>query len=93
MKTKHIPVLLMLAAGLITCIVSFFSQVSRMIFVRNFSLALVLFYILGFAIRLVLERNLPKEEEGEEEEHVEEEADGENPAGQTMKEEEKQEEM
>lgn len=91
MKTKHIPVLLMLAAGLITCIVSFFSQVSRMTFVRNFSLALVLFYILGFVIRLVLERNLLKEDE--EEEHVEEEADGENPAGQIMKEEEKQEEM
>lgn len=91
MKTKHIPVLLMLAAGLITCIVSFFSQVSRMAFVRNFSLALVLFYILGFVIRLVLERNLLKEDE--EEEHVEEEADGENPAGQIMKEEEKQEEM
>ena len=66
MKTKHIPVLIALAAGLITCIISFLEQVSMGQFVRNLCLILVLFYILGCVVKLILDKNFPMETEEEE---------------------------
>lgn len=76
MKTKQIPVLIALAAGLITCIVSFLNQVEMGRFVRNLCLAVVIFYILGCIVKLILDKNFPvvdKEEEPEEEEQQEQE--------------------
>lgn len=76
MKTKQIPVLIALAAGFITCIVSFLNQVSMGQFVRNLCLAVVIFYILGCIAKLILDKNFPvesKEEENQVEESLEEE--------------------
>lgn len=67
MKTKQIPVLLALAAGLITCIISFLNQAGTGRFVRNLCLAVVIFYILGCVVKLILDKSFPIETETEEE--------------------------
>ena len=67
MKTKQIPVLLALAAGLITCIISFLEQAGTGRFVRNLCLAVVIFYFLGCIVKLILDMNFPTETEVEEE--------------------------
>ncbi len=75
MKTKQIPILIALAAGLITCIVSFLNQVSMEQFVRNLCLAVIIFYILGCIAKLILDKSFPvvsEEEINPEEEETKE---------------------
>ena len=95
MKTKHIPALIALAAGLITCIISFLDQVSVEKFARNLCLVIVLFYIFGCVIKLIFDKNFPPEvaEAPEEEAALEGEEQEETPGEYTEeKEEEKREE-
>lgn len=72
MKTKTIPALITLTAGLITCIVSFLSNVSMEKFVASLFLTVLIFFMLGSVIKLVLDRNFPPEPEEMEAEENEE---------------------
>lgn len=96
MKTKHIPALIALAAGLVTCIISFLDQVSVEKFARNLCLVIVLFYIFGCVVKLILDKNFPPEDAKEpgEEKALEEEEQSEQPKepGENTEEEEEKEE-
>lgn len=75
MKTKPIPVAVSLAAGFITCIISFLNQATMGQFVRNFCLAIVIFYILGALVRFLLNKFIPLEEAVKEEKTQEQAAE------------------
>jgi uncharacterized membrane protein len=55
MKTKPIPAIVMMTAGLITCFLCIRNQVSTSDFLRRLLLVLILFYILGIILKEVLD--------------------------------------
>jgi len=55
MKTKPIPAIVMMIAGLITCFLCIRNQVSTSDFLRRLLLVLILFYILGIILKEVLD--------------------------------------
>lgn len=67
MKTKQIPVLITLIAGLITCIVSFLYQINTVSFVKALFLVVIVFFVLGSVVKIVLDKNFPLEENEEQE--------------------------
>lgn len=85
MKTKQIPVLITLIAGLITCIISFVNQVSMDRFVKTLCLVVVVFFILGSVVSFILAKNFPLEEN--ELNEAETETDQEHPEEQEQEEE------
>jgi large-conductance mechanosensitive channel len=62
MKTKYIPAIIMLAAGLVACLVMIRSGVSNEEFIRILLIVLVLFLIIGWVVRFILEILLKKME-------------------------------
>jgi large-conductance mechanosensitive channel len=62
MKTKYIPAIIMLAAGLVACLVMIRSGVSNQEFIRILLIVLVLFLIIGWVVRFILEILLKKME-------------------------------
>lgn len=82
MKTKQVPVIITLVAGLITCILGFTMHMEAARFVRTLVIILVSFYILGCIAKLVLDKNFKEEPEEEATEEAGEESDteeGKNP--------------
>lgn len=78
MKTKHIPVMIALAAGLITCIISFLNHVSMEKFVGTLCLVIVIFLIIGLIVKVIFDKNFAMETEEEvQAKEQEETADGE----------------
>ena len=87
MKTKSVPCIVMLVAGLASCLISISQQVDTMEFTERLLSTLVIFYILGFIIKLILDKAMKnlssakedeseadkQEEDGEEEKSEEEE--------------------
>lgn len=89
MKTKQVPVMITLVAGLITCLLGFVTQMETSQFIMTLVIVLISFYILGCIAKLVLDKNFreeteeatdeavdetePEEEEGAAEESAEEE--------------------
>lgn len=63
MKTKVIPVILALIAGLITCIASIVNGLSPRAFVKALLLVVLAFLAIGFIWKIILDRNFPPEEE------------------------------
>ncbi len=47
MKTKQVPIIITLIAGLITCIIGFVMQMETGQFVKIWGIVLISFYILG----------------------------------------------
>lgn len=72
MKTKQIPILITLAAGLITSILGFVMQMETNQFVKTLVVVLISFYILGCIAKLVLDKTFKEETEEATEEAVEE---------------------
>lgn len=58
MKTKAIPALLTLTAGLITCLMNIYNHVDLMEFVKSLLIVLLIFYFLGSIIKLILDKSL-----------------------------------
>lgn len=77
MKTKQVPVIITLVAGLITCILGFTMHMGAAQFVRTLVIVLVSFYILGCIAKLVLDMNFKEESEEEATEQAGEESAGE----------------
>ncbi len=65
MKTKQVPVLITLVAGLVTCILGFTMHMGTGQFVRTLVIVLVSFYILGCIAKLILDKNFKEEPEEE----------------------------
>lgn len=75
MKTKIIPVILALIAGLITCIVSFMNRVSPRKFVMALLAVVLIFLVIGFVWKIILDRSFPPSKEPEDEEILESDAE------------------
>lgn len=68
MKTKHIPVLVMLLAGAVTIVLDVLQHLEVMVICRDFVIAVVCFFIIGQIAKVFLDKAFnPKEPEGEEE--------------------------
>ncbi len=63
MKTKQVPVIITLTAGLITCLIGFVMQMKADEFVKTLVIVLLAFYILGSIAKLVLDKNFTEETE------------------------------
>ncbi len=72
MKTKQVPIIITLIAGLITCIIGFVMQMETGQFVKIWGIVLISFYILGCVAKLVLDHNFKEETEEATEEAAEE---------------------
>ncbi len=72
MKTKQIPVLITLVAGLTTCIIGIMMQMETNRFMKTLVVVLISFYILGCIAKLVLDKNFKEETEEATEEALEE---------------------
>ncbi|MCI9080719.1 MAG: hypothetical protein HFI70_00055 [Lachnospiraceae bacterium] len=73
MKTKQVPVMITLVAGLVTCLIGFVMQMKAAEFIKVLVIVLVSFYILGSIAKLVLDKNFKEETEEATDEAVEEE--------------------
>lgn len=67
MKTKAVPAIIMLTAGLIDCILSIYCHLSLWRFTWQLLVVLVIFYLLGCVVSLILDKNFAEMEEGNEE--------------------------
>jgi large-conductance mechanosensitive channel len=56
MKTNHIPAIVMLSAGFIVCICNIRKSVSLFEFTRQLLIVLVIFLIIGFVVKLILDK-------------------------------------
>ncbi len=77
MKTKQVPVIITLVAGLVTCILGFTMHMESAQFVKTLVIVLVSFYIFGCIAKLVLDKNFKEEPEEEATEEAGEESDSE----------------
>ncbi len=69
MKTKHVPVLCMLMAGVIALVLDVIQGMSISTIVRDFLISLVVFFIIGIVAKVFLDKAFnPKEPENEESE-------------------------
>ena len=77
MKTKAVPAIIMLTAGLIDCIISIYCHLSLWRFTWQLLVVLLIFYVLGCVVQLILDKNFSEmgqeEEKKEEQETTEEE--------------------
>ena len=71
MKTKQVPIIITLIAGLVTCIIGFVMQMETGQFVKIWGIVLISFYILGCVAKLVLDHNFKEETEEATEEAAE----------------------
>ena len=71
MRTKQVPIIITLIAGLITCIIGFVMQMETGQFVKIWGIVLISFYILGCVAKLVLDHNFKEETEEATEEAAE----------------------
>lgn len=74
MKTKQVPIIITLIAGLTICVIGFITQMETVQFVKTWIIVLISFYILGCIAKLLLDKNFKEEEM---EEATEEAAEGE----------------
>ncbi len=79
MKTRQVPVIIMLIAGLVTSIAGVINHMEAAQFLKTLVIVLIVFYILGCVAKVVLDKNFKEEveetatEEAAEEEMAEEE--------------------
>jgi hypothetical protein len=76
MKTKPIPAIIMLTAGLVTCIVGIIRPVGFFEFIRTLLIVLIIFYIAGCIVKVVLDRNFSDMAQEETTDGTEETTDG-----------------
>ncbi|MGN0141325.1 MAG: hypothetical protein ACI4AD_03795 [Roseburia sp.] len=91
MKTKSIPAIIMLTAGLVTCITGIVKHIELFEFTKTLLIVLIIFYILGSVVKVVLDRNFKEmtEEEDTTEGTEETAEDSETGEGESEKQEEK----
>lgn len=56
MNTRSVPAIIMLAAGLVTCIIGIVQQFSFGMFTKTLFLVLIGFYLLGLLVKLALDK-------------------------------------
>lgn len=73
MKTKQIPAIIMLMAGLAVSIVGIISQMEAMQFLKILVIVLISFFVTGHIAKLILDKNFKEEKKDATEKAVEEE--------------------
>lgn len=63
MNTKPIPAMLALAAGFVTCVLSFVQRVDSVVFAKRFIVVCLAFYVIGAVIAVVLHMNFKEMED------------------------------
>ena len=63
MKTKQVPIIITLIAGLAICIIGFLTRMETKQFVKTWVIVLIIFYILGCVAKLLLDKNFKEEPE------------------------------
>lgn len=71
MKTKSIPVILMLIAGALACILGFVYQYETTQFFTMVLTVLVIFYMLGCIVKIIIDKNFSVESTKESEQSEE----------------------
>ena len=74
MKTKPIPAIVMLVAGLVVCIAGMAGHMETGRFVKMLLVVLIVFYIIGGIVKLLIDKNFTPAE-AEEKEEPEQESD------------------
>ncbi len=72
MKTKQIPAIIMLLAGLIASILGIYNQMDIAAFTKMLLIVLCIFYVLGCIVKIILDKNFPEMTEEDTEEESEE---------------------
>jgi len=62
MKTKTIPVTLMLVAGAMACVLGFVYRYETTQFFTMVLTVLILFYMLGCIVKIIIDKNFPVEQ-------------------------------
>ena len=62
MKTKTIPVMLMLVAGAIACVLGFVYHYETTQFFTMVFTVLIVFYMLGCIVKIIIDKNFPVEQ-------------------------------
>lgn len=75
MKTKQIPVIIMLTAGLVTSIAAVINHMESAQLIKILVVVLVVFYMLGCLAKVILDKNFKEEEEEATEKAAEEETE------------------
>ena len=83
MKTKPIPAIVMLVAGLVVCIAGMAGHMETGRFVKMLLVVLIVFYIIGGIVKLLIDKNFKDMEE--------ETTDGEESTAEAEEKEEKEE--
>jgi len=65
MKTKTIPVTLMLVAGAMACVLGFVYRYETTQFFTMVLTVLILFYMLGCIVKIIIDKNFPVEQQKE----------------------------
>lgn len=63
MKTKQVPAIIMLIAGLVVSIVAAATHMETMQFLKILVIVLVVFYIAGCVVKVILDKNFKEEVE------------------------------
>ena len=61
MKTKTIPVMLMLVAGAMACVLGFVYRYETTQFFTMVLSVLIVFYVLGCIVKIIIDKNFPAE--------------------------------
>lgn len=61
MKTKSIPVILMLVAGAMACVLGFIYHYETTQFFTMVLTVLIVFYMLGCIVKIIIDKNFPVE--------------------------------
>ena len=64
MKTKTIPVILMLVAGAMACVLGFVYRYESTQFFTMVFTVLIVFYMLGCIVKIIIDKNFPAEQSG-----------------------------
>ena len=76
MKTKQVPAIVMLLAGLLTCVISIVQHMEFGKFVKTLFIVVICFYILGCIVKMILDKNFAEmQEETTEDTEAEEETE------------------
>lgn len=59
MKTKTIPVILMLVAGAMACVLGFVYRYEKTQFFTMVLTVLIVFYMLGCIVKIIIDKNFP----------------------------------
>lgn len=78
MNTKSVPAVIMLLAGAVACILGIVNQYENEPFFSMVLTVLIIFYFIGCIVKIILDKNFPKEDKNAEDAVTDSEEEKEN---------------